>query len=55
MLRLVYSFLVLAIKNDKQQLMKVFSIFTVEYQPEGFEKHAEKFMFVHLRLFFRWR
>ena len=34
--------------------MKVFSIFTVEYQPEAFEKHAEKFRLDHLRLFFRW-
>ena len=34
--------------------MKVYSIFTVEYQPEAFEKHAEKFRLVHLRIFFRW-
>ena len=30
MLRFVYSFLILAIKNDKQQLMKAYSIFTVD-------------------------
>ena len=31
--------------------MKVYSIFAVEYQPEAFEKHAEKFRLVHLSLF----
>ena len=34
--------------------MKVYSIFTVECQPEAFENHAKKFRLVHLRLFFRW-
>ena len=32
----------------------MYSIFTVEYQPEAFEKHAEKFRLDHLRLFFHW-
>ena len=32
-------------------LMKVYSIFAVEYQPEAFEKHVKKFRLVHLHLF----
>ena len=32
-------------------LIKVYSIFAVEYQPEAFENHAKKFRLVHLRLF----
>ena len=39
---------------NKNELIKVYSIFTVEYQPDAFEKHAEKFRLDHLRLFFRW-
>ena len=34
--------------------MKVYTIFTVEYQPEAFEKHAKKFGLVHLSILSRW-
>ena len=53
MLRFVYSFLVFAIKTIKK-LMKAYSIFTVEWQPETFEKHAERFRLVHLSLSCPW-
>ena len=34
--------------------MKVYSIFTAEYQPEALEKHAKKFRLFHFSLISRW-